>query len=77
MQEKFYPIIRRIHTIYTSPDGETASVYGMEVYTRDGMMVFADVDESAAAVEELISRLRREGVEICHFRDVVEDFIHR
>lgn len=77
MNKEFCPLVRRIHTIYTSPDGETVSVYGVEVYTRDGFVVFADIDTCAAAVDALIDRLRCERVQLCHLHDIVWDYIDR
>ena len=53
--------------------GET--VYGVRLVTADGMWEWADVSASAAQVECLLERLRREQPEMCHLADIVRDFI--
>lgn len=70
-----HALYRQIHTVYTSPDGETVSTYGIEVYTHCGVTEIPDVDLCADAVRRLIDRLRDRAVEKCHLWDVVEDYI--
>ncbi len=53
--------------------GET--VYGVRLVTSEGVWEWSDVSSSAAQVECLLDRLRREQPEICHLEDIVRDFI--
>ena len=70
-----HTLYRPIHTIYTSPDGDVVSTYGIEVYTHRGVTEITDIDLCADAVRRLIDRLHEQAVEGCHLRDVVEDYI--
>ncbi len=72
---KEQPRIRRICTVYTSPDGVCVRTYGVEVASRQGVALFPDVALESAAVDVLIDRLRVESVEPCHLADVVADYI--
>ena len=67
--------VRLIRSVYTSPDGERAKVYGIRVYLSDGVWEFADIDPDAAVVRELIARMRSLTIERCHLSDIVADYI--
>ncbi len=68
-------IYRIISTVYLSPDGETAITYGIEAYARGRVELFADIAVDRAAVEALVAILAAERVALCHFREVVLDYI--
>ncbi len=67
-------IYRVISTPLVLPE-ETVTTYGIEVYTRDGVAEYPDIDVEKAAVERLAAILRREQVAFCHVAAVVEDYI--
>ncbi len=75
MRQSEPPIYRKICTIYTSPDGESAWTYGVELVAAGTVVEFPDIDLSSAVVERLIDRLRINTVEPCHFCDAVRDYI--
>ncbi len=75
MEQGELPQYRCVRTVLSLPEGERVSTYGVEMTLRDQTERFCDVSVDVDEVRRLVDLLRDERVEVCHFRDVVSDYI--
>ena len=58
-----------------TPGAPPTPVYGIRARSSHGERIWPDVADSPQAVAVLLSRLRREAPEPCHFDEISEDYV--